>query len=177
MNDLSSPNAYAALTAPATLTFQRLLPGPVEHVWAAITDSDLRRNWLAAGEMEMRVGAPVDLVWRNDELSGPAGRRPAGFPDEFRMRSSITELDPQRKLSLTWDGTGDATFSLEPHGRNVLLSIIHRNLADRDTLLSIAAGWHMHLDILVKKARGEEPELFWDGWSRLRKEYEQRLPA
>ncbi|MGE4252532.1 MAG: SRPBCC family protein [Parvibaculaceae bacterium] len=177
MNDLSAHDAYGVPTAPATLTFQRLLPGPVERVWAALIDSGLRRHWLAAGEMEMRLGAPFELVWRNDELSGPPGRRPAGFPEEFRMRSLITELAPPCRLSMTWDGTGDATFVLAPHGRKVLLSVIHRGLADRDTLLSIAAGWHMHLDILVIKARGEEPESFWDGWSRLRQEYDRRLAA
>ena len=35
----------------------------------------------------------------------------------------------------------------------------------------------MHLDVLVARMTGEQPEPFWDGWSRLRKEYEQRIPA
>ena len=34
-----------------------------------------------------------------------------------------------------------------------------------------------HLDILVARAMGNEPTPFWDGWSRLQKEYDQRLPA
>jgi hypothetical protein len=33
----------------------------------------------------------------------------------------------------------------------------------------------MHLDVLVARATGEEPEPFWDGWRRLQKEYERRL--
>ena len=53
---------------------QRILPGPIERVWAYLTDSDLRRRWLAAGPMEMKVGAPFELVWRNDELSDPPAR-------------------------------------------------------------------------------------------------------
>jgi hypothetical protein len=35
----------------------------------------------------------------------------------------------------------------------------------------------MHLDVLAAKARGTQTEPFWDGWSRLKKEYERRIPA
>jgi hypothetical protein len=35
----------------------------------------------------------------------------------------------------------------------------------------------MHLDILAARLGGEEPAPFWDGWSRLRRDYDQRLPA
>ena len=43
--------------------------------------------------------------------------------------------------------------------------------------LMVAAGWHMHLDILLARTMAGEAESFWDGWSRLMKEYEQRIPA
>jgi hypothetical protein len=59
----------------------------------------------------------------------------------------------------------------------VLLTVIHRRVADRATLLSVSAGWHAHLDVLLARATGKEPEPFWDGLSRLRKEYDRRLPA
>jgi uncharacterized protein YndB with AHSA1/START domain len=170
-------DAYGTLTEPATLKIQRLLPGPIERIWAYLTDSELRRKWLAAGEMEMRVGAPVEFVWRNDELNDPPGRRPEGFSEEHRMQSRITEFDPPRKLSITWNGSGDVSFVLESRGDEVLLTVIHRRLPDRATLLKVSAGWHMHLDILVARATGKEPEQFWDGWSRLQKEYDRRLPA
>ncbi len=93
------------------------------------------------------------------------------------MKSRITELDPPRKLSVAWDGTGDATFALTPYDHRVRLTVIHRGLGDRQTLLAISAGWHMHLDILVTRAEGGDPEPFWDGWSRLRQEYDRRMPA
>lgn len=177
MNDLTTLDAYGVLTKPATLTIQRLLPGPIERVWAALTDSDLRRQWLAAGEMEMKLGAPFEFVWRNDELSDPPAQRPAGFEEEYRLKSRITELEAPRKLSFTWDDSGDVSFVLEPQGKKVLLTVIHRGLTDRATLLAISAGWHMHLDILVARARGAELGSFWDGWSRLRQDYDRRLPA
>ena len=127
--------------------------------------------------MEMKVGAPFEFVWRNDELTDPPGERPPGFREEFRMESRITELDPPRKLSFTWQGQGDVTFELEPKGSEVLLTVIHRRVPDRSTLLNVGTGWHMHLDMLVARIRTNEPGPFWDGWSRLKKEYERRLPA
>jgi uncharacterized protein YndB with AHSA1/START domain len=177
MNEHATPDAYGALTEPATLKIQRLLPGPIERVWAYLTQSDLRRQWLAAGDMEMKVGAPVELVWRNDELSNPPGERPAGFPDEHRMQSQITELDPPRKLAISWGSTGGVSFELEPKGKDVLLTVIHRRVTERATLLNVSGGWHMHLDVLAARLAGKEPPPFWEGWSRLKQEYERRLPA
>lgn len=177
MTDLATPNAYGALTEPATLTIERLLPGPIERVWAYLTESELRRKWLAAGPMEMKVGAPFEFVWRNDELTDPPGQRPPDFGDEHRMQSRITEVDPPRKLAFAWQGSGDVSFELEPRGEHVLLTVIHRRLPDRATLLKVGAGWHMHLDILVARATGKKPAPFWEGWSRLQKEYDKRMPA
>jgi uncharacterized protein YndB with AHSA1/START domain len=179
MNDVASPDAYGALTEPTTLTIQRLLPGPIERVWAYLTESDLRRQWLASGTMEMTVGASFELVWRNDELTDPPGQRPPGFGAEHRMTSQIIELDPPRKLAFTFGTNGDVTFTLEPTGdptgKRVLLTVVHRRLTDRAMLSKVSAGWHMHLDMLVARATGATAAPFWDGWSRLHKEYEGRL--
>ena len=177
MDTNATPDAYGALIEPTTLKIQRLLPGPIERIWAYLTDSELRRKWLAAGAMEMKVGAPVELVWRNDELNDPPSARPADFPEEHRMQSRITECDPPHKLSIAWNNSGDVTFELEPRGKGVLLTVIHRRLPDRSTMLKVSAGWHMHLDVLVARASGNAPATFWEGWSRLQKEYDRRLPA
>ena len=177
MNDLMTQGGYGVLTEPATLTIQRLLPGPIERVWAYLTDGKLRRQWLAAGDMELKVGAPFELAWRNDELTSPPGHRPAGFKEEERMKSQITELEPLRKLTITWSGTGDVSFELEPKGDEVLLTLTHRRLPNRSTTLMVGPGWHMHLDVLAARLTGKEPEPFWDGWSRLRGEYDGRIPG
>ncbi len=177
MTQISTHEAFGVLTEPDTLTIQRLLPGPAERVWAYLTEDTLRAQWLAAGQMEMKVGAPFEFVWRNEELSDPPGQRPDGFPEEQRMQSRITELDPPRRIAFTWEGSGDVSFELEPKGDEVLLTVIHRRLRDRTALLGASSGWHMHLDILVARSTGQEPAPFWDGWSRLRAEYDRRLPA
>lgn len=176
MNDLATLDAYAVLTEPTTLTIQRLLPGPVERVWAYLTQGELRRQWLAGGEMELKPGASFEFVWHNDELTDPPGQRPPGFSAEHRMEGRITELDPPHRLGITWGRSGGVSFTLEPAGGKVLLTLVHHRLPDRETMLMIGAGWHMHLDILVARATGGATAPFWEGWLRLRDEYDARLP-
>ena len=177
MNEITTVDAYGILIEPTTLKIQRVLPGPIERIWDYLTDSDLRRRWMAAGKMEMKVGAPFELVWRNDELTDPPGKRPAGFAEEHSMQSRIIEIDPPRKLVIAWGASGEVTFELEPAGSRVLLTVIHRRLPERTIMLNVCAGWHMHLDILVARTTGIEPALFWDGWSRLHNDYDQRIPS
>jgi uncharacterized protein YndB with AHSA1/START domain len=170
-------DAYGTLIEPTSLKIQRLMGGPIERIWAYLVESDKRRKWLAAGDMELKVGAPFEFVWRNDELTDPPGKRPDGFGAEHRMQSRITELDPPHRIAFTWDGSGDVTIELREQGNNVLLTLVHRRLPNRSNLLGVSAGWHVHLDLLVARAQGEEPGPFWDGWLKLRKEYEGRMPA
>lgn len=177
MTDLAMIDTYGVVTEPATLKLQRLLPGPAERVWSYLTDSKLRSQWLAAGVMEAKMGSPFELVWRNDELSDPPGKRPEGFPEEQRMASTITEMDAPRRLSFSWPPHGEVSFTLEPQGNDVLLTVVHRRISDRRNMVMVGAGWHMHLDILAHRVKGEQTGSFWDGWLKLREEYDTRIPA
>jgi len=177
MSNAMPQTDYAVLTAPDTVCLQRLLPGPIERVWRYLADGELRRQWLAAGDMQPEAGAAFELVWRNSELTDPPGARPDGFGEEHRMQSTITLFEPPRRLAFTWSGSGDVSFELEPRGDQVLLTVTHRQLRDRSTMLMVGAGWHMHLDLLVARLSGRTTEPFWDGWLRLREEYDRRLPA
>ena len=78
---------YAVPLNADTVRLERLLPGPAERVWRYLTDSELRRTWLASGEMTPEAGSDFELVWRNDELTDPPGRKPEGFGEEHRMRN------------------------------------------------------------------------------------------
>lgn len=170
------PSPYGVLAAPATLRLQRTLPGPIERVWAYLTDGDLRRQWLAAGAMNPAPGASFELVWRNDELSASASERPAGFAEESRATCEVTEADPPRRLGFRWPGVGEVTFELEPLGAQVLLTLTHRQLPKTLSAM-VGAGWHMHCDILAARIASARPGSFWAGWTRLRKEYERLLSA
>jgi uncharacterized protein YndB with AHSA1/START domain len=177
MSELLQIDAYGELIGPDTLQIKRRLPGPIERVWAYLTDSELRRKWLASGDMKQEAGETFELTWRNDELTDPPGRRPEGFSGEHSMQSRVLELDAPRKLSFTFGTNGEVTFELEPHGDGVLLTVTHRHLPSREVMLKVAAGWHAHLDVLAARAAGHEPEPFWDRWAKLFAGYQKRIPG
>jgi uncharacterized protein YndB with AHSA1/START domain len=177
MNEVATMESYGVLIEPATLRIERLLPGPIERVWSFLTENDQRRKWLAAGDMPLRVGGEFELVWRNAELNDEPTERPDSFPEEHRMASRITEIEPPRRLAFTWGSTGGVTFDLEERGEQVLLTLTHHRVPDRATLLNVSAGWHAHLDTLVARASDQAPAPFWPTWSRLKEEYDARLPA
>ena len=55
--------------------------------------------------------------------------QPEGFPEENRLPSRITELDPLRKITFTWMGGGDVSLELAPKGNEVLLLACKAHLA------------------------------------------------
>ncbi len=170
-------NPYGRLTEPATLVIERLLPGPASRIWRYLTDGEMRRKWLASGAMEEKAGAAFELVWRNDELTDPPGTRPDGFSEEMRMKSRVLEVHKDKRLVFTWGENGEVAFDLRPEGEDVMLTVTHRRISDRANLLMVGAGWHMHLDILAATMNGARPQPFWDGWLKLKDDYDRRLPA
>jgi uncharacterized protein YndB with AHSA1/START domain len=171
---------YGAVTGPGTLRLERVLPGPIERVWAYLTESEKRGKWLASGQMELRVGGRVELHWRPEELS--TERTP---PDKYdkpecgdTMHGSITRCDPPHLLSYTWGDKpeiSEVTFELSPRGGDVLLVITHRRLSDRKRIVSVASGWHTHVGILINHLHSREPQPFWSTITRLEDEYEKRI--
>jgi uncharacterized protein YndB with AHSA1/START domain len=177
MKDLATMDDHGTLTEPTTLRIQRILPGPIERIWAYLTESDLRRRWLAAGDMKLEIGAPFAFTWRNDELTDPPGIRPEGMSADHRMESRIIEIDPPRRIGFAWDGSEGVSIELAPRGDAVLLTLTHKRVARRSSLVGVSTGWHMHLDVLVAVAEGATPTPFWDRWADLRAEYEARTPT
>jgi uncharacterized protein YndB with AHSA1/START domain len=174
---------FGVVTEARTVRLQRVLPGPIERVWAYLTESDKRGRWLASGAMELRVGGRVQLNFRNSELTPHAETPPERFRSEgcSTFRGRITRFDPPRLLSYTWGedrkDPSEVTFELTPQGENVLLELTHRRLPDRTQMVSVAGGWHTHLGILVDRLNEREPLPFWSTYLRLEAEYERRLPV
>ena len=163
---------HAQLTDATTLRMQRRLPGPIDRVWSYLTDSDLRRQWLASGSMNLQPGATFELVWRNDELSASAAERPEGFSAESRATCRFEEVDPPRRMRYVWPEVGEVTFELEPAGDEVLLTMTHRRLSGERLVLNVCAGWHAHLARLVALLEGKAPPSLWGTWKQLREEYQ-----
>ncbi len=173
-------NDYGVVTAPGTLRIERLLPGPIERLWTYLTDAQKRREWLAGGDMELRNGGPVELVFRNADLSDGDDRPPAKYAKyggEIRIRGQVTACEPPRLLSYTWGDEGsEVSFELTPRAEKVLLVVTHRKLATRGGMVSVAGGWHAHLGLLEDRLNDRPAGSFWATHSRLDAEYERRIP-
>ena len=176
MNDFGPSGSLGVRTEPATLRFERVLPGPIERVWAYLTQEDLRRQWFAAGVMDLRPGAAFELVWRNHELSDPPDPAPEGS-DGNRMTCRILACDPPRRLAFAFGAHGDVTIELAPEGDEVRLTLIHSRVPDHATLGRVGPGWHVHLDTLVARMRGARVASLSERMTRLRGAYATMLES
>ena len=166
-------NAPAKLIKPSTVRLERLLPGPVERVWAYLVESEKRARWLAGGEFDLRVGGKVELVFENDKLSEES--RDFGTK---RFTGRITELVVNRVLAHTWDWGGkpsDVRYELEPRGKDVLLTIVHNLPEDAGLLRGVGGGWATHVGILEDLLKGAKPRGFWSTHEREMKAFEAAL--
>lgn len=171
---------YGTVTGPDTVRLERTLPGPIERVWACLTESDKRAKWLAAGTMELRVGGRVELKFMHADLSHEK-TPPERYKDKacgHTLKGIITSCDPPWRLSFTWGDSEPASevlFELSERGNGVLLVVTHRRLATRKDMISVAGGWHAHLGILSDVLEGRPPRPFWTTHTELAAEYARRL--
>lgn len=177
-------NQYGTFPEPETIRFERLLSGPIERVWAYLTESDKKGKWLAAGDVEPRVGGKVEQRFHHKDLS----EKDDPIPEKYKVMENgtyfegrVVEWNPPTLLSYTWgEETGEeslVTFELTPKENNkVLLVLTHQRLGDdRINLVSVAAGWHTHLGILADRLEDKEPDGFWKVHTKMENEYEQRI--
>ncbi len=178
-------NDHGTLIADDTIRFERLLPGPIERVWAFLVESDKRALWLAAGPMALDAGGDVALHFRNAELSegdDPAPEKYRDYENTGSMFGRITRCEPPHRLSYTWtdlpgeidEEDSEVSFELTAEGDRVRLVLIHRRLQAHE-LLSVAGGWHTHLGILEDRLAGRAPRPFWRTHTRLEAEYAEKL--
>ena len=150
----------------AGVRFERLYDATPDELWAALTDPEQLRGWLAeAARFDLRRGGHVELHFPTESAAVARGR--------------ILELQPGRVLEYEWDEAGGppsvVRFELAPRGDGCLLILDHR-LLDAASGPGFGAGWHGHLDALgVILAGGErvDPRVRYE---RLRPVYE-RLAA
>lgn len=172
---------YGVVTAPGAVKFERVLPGPIERVWAYLTEPEKRAKWLAAGKMELHEGGRVTLEFRHADLSAiadPVPERYKEYEHGSTMEGRVTRCEPPALLSFTWGekaGESHVTFELTPRGKDVVLTLTHERLPNRTEMVSVSGGWHTHLDILSAVLSGGEPRPFWSTHVVLEDEYERRI--
>lgn len=175
-------NTYGNLIDKSTLRMERLLPGPIDRVWAYLTESEKRAKWLAAGTMATEVGGTVSLLFKHENLTPfeddlPPNYNPCG--EGHSMQGTIIVYDEPSRLTYTWgeddNSESEVTFELSEEGDKVKLVLTHKRLASIEEINSVAPGWHTHLDILAANLADKTPKRFWKTYYRLREDYIKRL--
>jgi uncharacterized protein YndB with AHSA1/START domain len=129
-----------------------------ETVWEFLVDPEKAVRWM--GET-----ATFDLR--------PGGLYRVGVIPGNTARGEFVEIDPPRRLRLTWGweaGAGSAVapgsttieFELVADGDGTLLRFSHRGLPDADAAARHAFGWEHYLARLALAAAGEDPGV--DPW-------------
>ncbi|TLD71341.1 SRPBCC family protein [Phragmitibacter flavus] len=174
-------NDHGSFGDTGEVVFVRTLPGPIERVWEYLTDPAKRALWLAGGSIDLRVGGQVHLEFHHDSLTPHEESVPEKYRELVREGCGFTAViircEPPRLLSHTWgeaDGSeSEVTFELTPLGDQVRLVLMHRKLPeDRDNRISVSAGWHIHVAILIAKLEDFVPPPFWETHTRLEDEYD-----
>jgi uncharacterized protein YndB with AHSA1/START domain len=174
---------FGTLLAPGSVRLERTLPGPIERVWAYLTEPEKRARWLAGGEMELRVGGHVELWFKHADLSpieAPTPERFAASADGSSLRGTVTACEPPRRLAFTWgDGKerpSEVTFELEAAGEGVRLTVTHRRLGDEPAVwANVAGGWHTHLAILDDRLADRVPPPFFRAFEPIEAAYLERF--
>lgn len=176
-------NNHGIATAADTVRIERMLPGPIERIWRYLTESELRKTWLAAGKMELRDAGRVEHRFDNDHLTEDDDASPPKYVGicDTPMHGRILACEPPRLLAYTWGEASGAPsqvrFELETRGNEVHLVVTHARLSTREAMISVASGWHAHLGILADRLAGRTPPGFWRTHTRLETEYGRLLPA
>jgi uncharacterized protein YndB with AHSA1/START domain len=134
------------LRVPA-VRFRRVLPGPIERVWAHLTQCDKLSGWYGeTGVIEPREGGMVNFM-------------------DGHVRGVVTQWRPPGRLAYTWNvfGPGEEesaypesylNFALAAAGEVVDLTLLHLPILERFEAQN-AMGWHTFLDILGATLNGE----------------------
>ncbi len=174
---------YGVVPEARTVRLERVLPGPIERVWAYLTESEKRGKWFASGPMELRPGGKLEFTFHNSKLTPQNEPTPERFKQYEGMKSSgrVTRCEPPHLLSFTWgEEQGDeseVTFELSKRDNEVLMVLTHRRLPNRGEMVGVASGWHAHVGLLIDLLNGREPKPFWSTIERLEAEYDKRIPA
>src|SRR5262245_13036581 len=127
---------YATSLEANTVRLERRLPGPIERVWAYLTEPDKRAKWFAGGPMESGPAGKFTFHFHISQLAPISEPMPEKYKQYEGMKSNgqVTRCDPPHVLSFTWgEEPGDeseVTFELSDLQGEVLMVLTHRRLAN-----------------------------------------------
>lgn len=167
---------------PNAVRVQRLMPASPEKLWEYLIDDKKRAMWQSAGHIEPKLGGKVELRFEPENLTPHKEEMPADFKDSdcLQVKGEVIRFEPPRALGYTWlsgSKSSEVLFELEPQGSGTLLTVTHSKVSNRDGMVSVAGGWHIHLGILLDKLSGQTPQPFWASHEKLRAVYEAQIKA
>lgn len=171
-------DAPAEFPARGELRIVRLLPGPIERVWAFLTDPEKRARWFCGGVTAPTPGGKIEFAMHHAKIS-PGETPPAKYAHVHEpgvtFEGRVLRYDPPHVLSYTFgDSDSVVLFELQRQGDEVLLVLTHRSTgADIKEQGNYASGWHTHLAILVPLLENRPPPPFWATFAHLAPRYEQ----
>ena len=171
---------YGVVLESGAVRFERLLPGPIERVWAYLTEADKRATWFCGGGTEAKAGGHIALFFKHGLITAePPPESHRKMNDEGAlMGGTITAYEPPHRLAFTWAGMGDpdsdVDIQLSQAGDRVKLVLTHRRLATAERMASVSSGWHLHLGLLEDQLTGAPPRGFWSRHDALKAEYAER---
>jgi len=175
-------NDYGELLDESTVKFERLLPGPIERVWAYLTESDKRARWLCGGDVETSNGGHVDMHFHNVSLSSdediPRPEKYKEMPERVSFEGKVERCEPPHLLEHTWEFGNEKSlvcYELAEQDDKVKLVLTHRRLETKDTVLDVSGGWHTHLNLLVDVLEGSPARPFYKMQLQYESEYAKRL--
>lgn len=161
------------------LRIEQLLPGPIDRVWSYLTKSEKRSKWLAAGEMELRVGGKVHLSFLHADFTPHQEQPPERFKNMecgHSFEGTVTQCNPPHLLAFTWEGEkSEVKFELTQQNDRVLLVVTHTRLGDQNEMIMVAAGWHTHLGVLEAKLSNQTTQPFGSTFEKIEAEYKHQL--
>lgn len=136
------------------------IAAPRERVFQALTSPDEVLRWWGSPETYRTTSWVADLRaggrWRAD------GKGADGKP--FSVGGEILEVDPPRKLTVTWSSDWDAghstsvTYRLESTAGGTRLTVRHEGFAGRaDSARGHTRGWELVLGWLAAHVAGLRP--------------------
>lgn len=152
-------NDFATITGRSTITLVRDLPGPIERVWAYLTEPQFLAKWFSNGVVADRVGGDVRFEM------GASGR--------------VTAFQPPRLLEYTWNEQESSCgpvfdalvrWELAENGERVRLTLTHSRLPENERTAH-AAGWHTFLERLHACLEGRDPVSIEARCAQLKTEY------
>jgi uncharacterized protein YndB with AHSA1/START domain len=149
-----------------TIRIERILDAPVETVWRWLVEPELRAQWFAGGEMELREGGAVTFVFDHDNLSADDIPTPPEYAKHkgARGEEKILAADAPQRLAFSWDGgkEGVARFDLsDAGGGRTRLVLTHSGISGPAPMANFGGGWNSHLAVLQAKLSGGEVRDFW----------------